>query len=98
MIAGTKRAVDSWAQQLALADDAKRANHQPAKDWLTHAGVVGIPSPKKDTTPEIVIEFGCGSADEIEFIEAPVDRADVGLPKTIAYTPDDEPVENVRDE
>ncbi len=90
MIAGAERAVDSWAQQLELANDAQRANHLPAKDWLTHAGVVGIPSPKKDATPEVVIEFGCCSHDEIEFIEAPVDRADVGLPKTITYSPDED--------
>ena len=103
MIAGAERAVDSWAQQLELANDAQRANHLPAKDWLTHAGVVGIPSPKKDATPEVVIEFGCCSHDEIEFIEAPVDRADVGLPKTIRLSPedlppDDEPVEDAPDD
>ena len=103
MIAGANRAVDSWAEQLKLADDAKRANHMPAKDWLTHAGVVGIPSPKKDTTPEIVIEFGCANRDEITFTEAPDERADLGLPKTIRLSPedlppDDEPVEDVRDE
>ncbi len=103
MIAGAGRAVDSWAQQLELADDAQRANHLPAKDWLTHAGVVGIPSPKKDATPEIVIEFGCVNRDEITFAEAPDERADLGLPKTIRLSPedlptDDEPVEDVRDE
>ncbi len=45
-----------------------------------------------------MIQIGCGSPDELEWVEVPDERADVGLPKTIAYTPDDEPVENVSDE
>ena len=88
MIAGTGRAVDSWVKQLELADDAQRANHLPAKDWLTHAGVIGIPSPKKDTTPEIVIEFGRVREGEIEFVEA---KEPSPLPRTIYLSPEDLP-------
>ena len=96
MIAGAERAVDSWAQQLELANDAKRANHMPAKDWLTHAGVVGIPSPKKDATPEIVIEFGCMEPGEIEIVEA---KEPPALPRTIYLSPEDlPPAEDVSDE
>ena len=88
--------MDSWAQQLELADDARRANHQPARDWLTHAGVTSIPSPKKDATPEITIEFGCSSHDEIEIVEVEEPPA---LPRTIRLSPEDTPpVENVSDE
>ena len=83
MTAGAGRAVDSWAQQLELANDAQRANHLPAKDWLTHAGVMSIPTAKKDKEPMIVIEFGCVNRDQITFAEAPDERADLGLPKTI---------------
>ncbi len=43
----------------------KRANHLPAKDLLTHTGVLDIPSPKKDDKPQITIQIG-GSPDGIE--------------------------------
>ena len=70
MIAGASRAVDSWGRQLELANDAQRANHLPAKDWLTHAGVVGVPTVKQNKEPTIVIEFGRVKEGEIEFVEA----------------------------
>ncbi len=98
LLALSDRAVRSWEAQLDLADEGKRANHQVAKDLLTHAGAVDIAVPAKEKETQILIQIGCGSPDEIEFIEVPDDRADVGLPKTIVYTPDDEPVEDVRDE
>ena len=43
----------------------KRANHLPAKDLLTHTGVLDIPPPKKDDKPQITIQIG-GSPDGIE--------------------------------
>jgi len=66
LIAGSHRAVDSWARQLELADDAQRANHLPAKDWLTHAGVVDIPTPPKSHEPQILIQIGGGKPEDVE--------------------------------
>ena len=97
------KAVASWEKQMDLADQGRKANHLVAKDLLTIARMVDIPTAKKDATPEIVIEFGCVNRDEFTFVEAPDERADLCLPKTIRLSPedlppDDEPVEDGRDE
>ena len=65
--ANAERAVDSWLRKLELADGEKRANHLPAKDLLTHAGVLDIPSPEKNEEPQITIQIG-GALDDIELI------------------------------
>ena len=70
-----ERAVDSWIRQLDLADEGKRANHLPAKDLLTHTGVLDIPSPKKDEKPQITIQIG-GSTDDIVFDTVEAEETD----------------------
>ena len=70
------RAADSWIKQLELADGGERANHLPAKELLTHCGVLDVAAPKKDEKTQIVIQIGgAGIPDEpVEWDE--VDEAD----------------------
>ena len=59
------RAADSWIRQLALADAGERANHLPAKELLTHTGVLDVASPTKDEKTQIIIQIGgAGIPDE----------------------------------
>jgi hypothetical protein len=90
--ANAGRAVDSWIRQLELADEGKRANHLPAKDLLTHTGVLDVPSPKKNEKPQITIRIG-GSTDDIVFdtVEAE-EPLPAELPaRVIPDLPDDDP-------
>ena len=52
------RAADSWVKQLELVDDGQRGNHLPAKDLLTHTGVLDIPRPNVEQSTEIIIQIG----------------------------------------
>jgi len=54
----TIRAADSWIKQLELADQGQRANHLPAKDLLTHTGVVDVAVPNQDKGTQILIQIG----------------------------------------
>ena len=96
------KAVRSWERQMDLADQGHRANHLVAKDILTIARMVDIPVARKAGPPDVVIEIG-GNRDELEMIEAEPPALPLGAPQTIRlspedFPPDDEPVEDVRDE
>ena len=66
-----ERAAESWIRQLELADEGLRANHAPAKDLLTHTGVLDVAAPKRDTADHIVIQIGGLSTDDFVPDEAP---------------------------
>jgi hypothetical protein len=70
-----RRAAQSWVKQLDLVDEGKRGNHLPARDLLTHTGVVDIAVPNQDRGTQILIQIGGGSADTF-------------TPETIDVTPD----------
>ena len=96
LISLSPRAVESWLRQIELANEGKRANHQPAKDLLTLARVVDIPTAKKAGPPDVVIEFGGMKEGEIEFGEA---KEPPALPRTTYLSPEDlPPAEDVSDE
>ena len=57
------KAADSWIKQLELANDGQRANHLPAKELLTHTGVLDVAAPKKDDKPQITFHIGADLPD-----------------------------------
>ena len=65
------RAADSWIKQLALADAGERANHLPAKELLTHTGVLDVAAPNVDRSTQVLIQIG-GKGIPEEPIEADV--------------------------
>ena len=66
-----RRAARSWVRQLELVDQGQRGNHLPARDLLTHVGVLDVPAPKRDTADHIVIQIGGVSTDDFVPVEAP---------------------------
>ena len=65
------RAAESWLKQLGLVDGGQRGNHLPARDLLTHVGVLDVAAPKKAAADEIVIQIGGVSPDDFVPVEAP---------------------------
>ena len=66
-----ERAAESWIRQLELANDGLRANHLPAKDLLTHTGIIDVAAPKKDTADQITVQIGGLTLDDLEVEEPP---------------------------
>lgn len=77
LVKGARRAVESWLQQLELADSGQRANHQPAKDLLTHIGALDIPMPARERGTQILIQIGGGTITDVKAVEGEVLDADV---------------------
>ena len=84
-----KRAAESWVKQLELVDDGQRGNHLPAKDLLTHTGVLDVAAPKKDTADHIVIQIGGVTLDDIVDVEAP-EPEPAATPRQITISPEDD--------
>ena len=82
-------AAKSWIKQLELADEGQRANHAPAKDLLTHVGVIGVPAPKKKAADEIVIQTGGVSTDDFVPTAAP-ETQPASTPRQITIGPEDD--------
>ena len=55
------RAADSWIKQFDLVDQGQRGDHRPAKDLLTHVGVVDVPKPVVEEKSRMLIWIGQGS-------------------------------------
>lgn len=66
LVAMADRAVKSWGKQLDLADEGLRANHLPAKDLLTHAGMVDIAVPRTNQGTQILIQIGSDAPVEVQ--------------------------------
>ena len=84
------RAVDSWIRQMELADEGKRANHLPARGLLTHAGVLDVPSPKKDDKPQVTIHVGGSDIEPVVIDAETIDDADSVAVLPAAVLPDDD--------
>ena len=63
------RAADSWIRQLDLADAGEKAQHLPAKELLTHTGVLDVAAPTKDEKTQIIIQIGGAGIPEEPIIE-----------------------------
>ena len=63
------RALESWQRQLELADEGNPANHKPARDILTHSGVLQVPSPKRERKIEYKVQFGSDVSVEADVVE-----------------------------
>ena len=83
-----KRAAESWIRQLELADEGLRANHAPAKDLLTHTGVLDVAAPKKDTADHITIQIGGGS--DADFVPVEAQETDPAPQQISAMPPGDD--------
>ena len=82
------RAADSWVKQLELVDDGQRGNHLPAKDLLTHTGVIDIPRPNVEQSTEITIQIGGGSNADI--VPITVDDEETAASQQLAIQDSDE--------
>ena len=62
-----KMAAEKWVQIVEQSPTVERIkDYKAARDLLTHAGVIDIPRPKKDTgPPEIIVQISCGSPEDI---------------------------------
>ena len=89
------RAAKSWIKQLELADEGQRANHAPAKDLLTHVGVIGVPAPKKKAADEIVIQIGGVSTDDFVPTEVPEPQP-ASTPRQLTIGPEDDDAASVK--
>ncbi len=83
------RAAKSWLKQLELVDGGQRGNHLPARDLLTHVGVLDVPAPKKEAADHIVIQIGGVSTDDFVPTEAP-EPDPATAPRQITIGPDDD--------
>jgi len=92
LLRAADRAVDSWMKQLDHADAGTKAQHLPARDLLTHTGVLDIPSPKKDDKPQVTIIIG-GSSDDIEPILVEAEELELAQlqARVDPELPDDDP-------
>ena len=52
------RAADSWITQLENANRGERAQHLPAKELLTHSGVLDVAAPNVDRSTQVLIQIG----------------------------------------
>lgn len=84
-----KRAAESWVRQLELADEGLRANHLPARDLLTHTGVLDVASPRKETADHITIQIGGVSSADIVPTEVP-EPAPSTAPRQVTIDPVDD--------
>ena len=84
-----RRAAESWVRQLELVDEGQRGNHLPARDLLTHVGVLDVPAPNKDAADHIVIQIGGVSTDDFVPVEIP-DPEPASDPRLITIGPDDD--------
>ena len=89
------RAADSWVKQLELVDDGQRGNHLPAKDLLTHTGVIDIPRPNVEQSTEIIIQIGGGSNEDIVPITVDADLSPTT--RQVGILPVDDDVAPVND-
>ena len=72
LVKNARTAAQSWVEQLELANQGQRANHQPAKDLLTHIEALDIPVPTKERGTQILIQIGGGTISDVRAIEAEV--------------------------
>ena len=84
-----RRAAESWLKQLELVDEGQRGNHLPAKDLLTHTGVLDVAAPKKEAADHIVIQIGGLSDADIIPIEA-LEPQPASTPRQITIGPEDD--------
>ena len=63
-----------WVQIVEESPTVERIkDYKAARDLLTHAGVIEIPRPKKDTETELIVQIG-GSIED--FVPVIVEEAD----------------------
>ena len=84
-----RRAARSWVRQLELVDEGQRGNHLPARDLLTHVGVLDVPAPKKGEADHIVIQIGGLSTDDFVPDEA-AEPWPTSTPRQITIGPEDD--------
>ena len=90
-----KRAAESWLKQIELVDEGQRGNHLPARDLLTHTGVLNVAAPKKQAADQIVVQIGGVSTDDFVPTEAPEPNPPTALRQITVDPVDDDatPVE-----
>ena len=92
------RAAESWLKQIELVDEGQRGNHLPARDLLTHVGVIDVAAPKKRAADQIVVQIGGVSTDDFVPTEAPEPNPPTAPRQIIVDPVDDDatPVEESR--